>query len=96
MKANTDSISRDFTFSRGTSTTRILNFSIKEILILETLADNPLIDESKFQQYSQDELNNLKKEKKTHSSLFIIKSLDLDEGLPEVDDARERLAGLTD
>ena len=54
---------------------------IKEILILETLADNPLIDDSEFLHHGLDGLKELKKEKRTHSSLFIIKSIDLDEAL---------------
>ncbi len=54
---------------------------IKEILILETLADNPLIDDSEFVHHSSGELENLKEEKESHSSLFILESIKLDEAL---------------
>ena len=57
------------------------NETVKEILFQETIADNPLLDDSDYQDLSLDALESLKKEKRTHSSLFIIKSIDLDEKL---------------
>ena len=57
------------------------NETVKEILLQEVIADNPLLDDSDFIDLGLDGLKDLKKEKRTHSSLFILKSLDLDEAL---------------
>jgi hypothetical protein len=63
--------------------TRRIRYSefIKAVLVLETIIDNPLLNDSDFQGYDPDGLKDKKKEKRTHSSLFIMKSLDLDEEL---------------
>lgn len=57
------------------------NETVKEILLQEAIADNPLLDDSDFIDLGLDGLKDLKKEKRTHSSLFILKSIDLDEAL---------------
>ena len=57
------------------------NKFLKAVLVLEALANNPLLDEPYCHDLSFKKLENLKIEKLTHSSLFILKSLDLDETL---------------